>query len=193
VTAQEIFSFFHLRSKNGGNRVTERLTTSITLYGEFDTRDSKMWLDYYFYCKDLIQSINFKPTHLGITGQSFKSGKIMNLDSSEKKLFKSLEKGEELVSLAVYSLPEDYSIAAFDYDIYMCRTKQLGDPYIIMTFRNDIFDEINVEDVIKELKKYINFNSGQIFQMSNLESPQIYASKANSPSTFKSLKIIREL
>lgn len=170
-----------------------RLTTSIVLYGDIDPNDSTKWLDFYGGTIELIKSLNLTPNYLGVTGHSFKSGKIATINRVEKKLIKALNNGEEVVSLAIYSLPDDYRIAAFDYNVYISRTRQLGNPHLLATFSTDLFESLSQEKVISQLKQYIDFHSGQVFQLNNLESPQIYASKANSKSVFKSLKVIKEI
>jgi hypothetical protein len=171
----------------------ERLTTSIVLYGNFDASNSLSWRDFYNYTTGLIESLKLNPNYLGLTGQSFKTGKVSLLSKTHKKLFKALEDREELVSMAIYSLPEDFKTAAFDYNVYICRTKQSKHPHLIATFSDVLFETLNHDEVIAQLKRFIHFESGQVFQLKNLESPQIYASKANSLTAFKSLKIIEEL
>jgi hypothetical protein len=171
----------------------ERLTTSIVLYGGIDTVDSSVWLGFYHYAVGLIEGLNLNPNYLGITGKSFKSGKITTLNRTQKKLIKSLDEGEGIESLEIYSLPDDFTTAAFDYEVYICRTSQLDPPHLITTFSNHLFDLLDHGAVISKLKEFINFESGQVFELKSLESPQIYASRANSPAAFKSLTIIRDL
>ena len=171
----------------------ERLTTSIVLYGDFDSSNSLLWRDFYNYTTGLLESLNVRPNYLGLTGQSFKTGKVSLLNKTHKKLFKALENGEDIVSMAIYSLPEDFKTAAFDYNVYVCRTKQSKHPHLIATFSDDLFETLKYDDVISQLKSFIDFKSGQVFQLKNLESPQIYASRANSLSAFKSLNIFKEL
>ena len=109
-------------------------------------------------------------------------------------LFRSLTKERLTTSvvLEIYALPTDFTIAGFDYNVYICRNTQLEPSYLILTLPSEIFDNIDYEVLIEELKGFINFEAGQIFKLSNIESPQIYACKANNPSVFKTLEVIYE-
>lgn len=170
----------------------ERLATSIVLYGDFDSSNSLLWRDFYNYTTGLIESLHVSPNYLGLTGQSFKTGKVSLINKAHKKLFRALEDGEDIDSMAIYALPEAFKTAAFDYNVYVCRTKQSKHPHLIAAFSDDLFQTLKYDDVISQFKKFINFESGQIFQLKNVESPQIYASRANSLSAFQSLHIIKE-
>lgn len=168
------------------------MTTSIVLYGGIKLNDSLSWLEFYEYACSLIEEVKVEPNFIGVTGQSFKTGKVSPLKRAQQKLIKSINDEEEIVSLAIYSLPKDYKIAAFDYNVYICRTSQLKEPHIIVTFSDNLYQLIDQSTVIKKLKELIIFQSGQVFELSKMESPQIYASKANSLNAFKTLKILEE-
>ncbi|WP_054950182.1 hypothetical protein [Numidum massiliense] len=170
----------------------DKLTTSIVLYGEIEPSDTQSWLNFYNYCIDLAASINFPPNYLGISGESFRSGKILTINRAEKRLLKSLERKEEINSLEIYSLPEDFTTAAFDYNVYICRESDDDPTYLMLTFPSESFDKVYTPELLSQLKNFVDFQGGQVFKMSNLESPLFYASKANPPSVFKTLEVIRE-
>ena len=170
--------------------MNERLTTSIVLYGEIDSSDSKKWLDFYNYIVDFTTSYNLTPNYMGASAVSIKSCKISPIKRIEKKLYTSIENNEEITSVSLYNLPDEFEIAAFDYNAYICRTNRLTPPHILVTFLNEVFDEVDHTKLTEDMKDFINFEHGEIFKLSNLESPHIYASRANNPSTFKTLEVI---
>ncbi|MGC4378614.1 hypothetical protein WD019_17080 [Fictibacillus sp. Mic-4] len=172
--------------------MAEKSTTSIVLYGDIDSSDSITWLEFYNYSLEFAESIGFTPNYLGISGESFKSGKISTIKRTQKRLLTSLEQNESISSISIYSLPENFEVAAFDYNVYICRTNRLQYPHIIITLQSEIFEKIDHKVLVDKLKQFIAFKSGQIFKLSNLESPQIYASKANSLETFKTLEVISD-
>lgn len=169
--------------------MVERLTTSVVLYGEIDSVDSKKWLDFYNYVSNFIKSINLVPNYMALSSKSIKSSKISSVKRLEKNLFKAVESKEEISSLSIYSLPDNFETAAFDYNAYICRTTRLKYSHIIVTIPIEIFEKIDHKEFIMGLKNFIDFKDGEIFYMSILESPQLYASKANAPSTFKTLEV----
>jgi hypothetical protein len=98
-----------------------------------------------------------------------------------------------LSSLAVYSLPNDFTQAAFDYNFYLGRNGNGGNQYIILTFPRELYGTIETASIISELKGFIQFENGQVFEMSRYECPMFYAAKVNPPSTYQSLKIIKNM
>lgn len=168
----------------------ERLTTSIVLYGKINSLDSNKWLEFYNYVSHFIKSINLAANYMAVSSESVKSSKISSIKRVEKNLFKAIDNKEEISSLSLYSLPDDFQTAAFDYNAYISRTNRLKYSHIIVTFPIKIYEKIDYKELIIGLKKFIDFRDGEIFNLSNLESPQIYASKANAQSTFKTLDVI---
>lgn len=160
--------------------MVEKLTTSIVLYGKVDSLDSNKWGDFYNYISNFIKSIDLVPNYMAVSRGSVKSSKISSRIRVEKNLYKAIENKEEILSLSLYSLPEDFETAAFDYNAYICRTSRLSYPHIIVTLPIEIYERINHKELIAELKIFLEFKDGEIFNMSNLESPQLYASKANA-------------
>ncbi|MCG3089821.1 hypothetical protein [Sporosarcina cyprini] len=169
--------------------MVERLTTSIVLYGEIDSSNSDKWLYFYNYVLNFIKSINLSPNYMAVSNESIKSSKISPIKRVEKNLLSAIENKEEISSLSIYSLPDKFETAAFDYNAYICRTNRLKYSHIIITLPIEIYKKIDYKQLIAGLENFIELQSGEIFNMSNLESPQLYASKANAPSTFKTLDV----
>lgn len=172
--------------------MAERNTISIVLYGNTSSKTSD-WLKWYEYAINQINGLGFEPNYIGITGKSFNSGKIAPLNQVDKKLRKSFEDGEIIVSIAVYSLPDDFKQAAFDYNVYLSRTTQGKYPHIVLTISGNAHSKFDTNNIIKMLKEHIEFTSGQMFEMSNYESPQFYAAKVNPPDLYKTLKVTQEI
>ena len=167
------------------------IRTSITLYGEIESNPVK-WLEWFTYAKTLTEEIGYNPNYVGISGTSFKSGNILTLAKTEKRFKKAVEAGEAFDSLDVYSLPDEFKQAVFDYKTYMVRYCSYEPHHITIILLQEDFSKINTEKVIENLKTFIKFSMGQIFEMSALESPFFYASKANPASHYKSLNILKE-
>ena len=176
----------------GCKPMNERITTSVVIYGQIDSSDAKKWLEFYNYMVRFANSINLAPNYMGVSGESFKSSKISTLKKVEKKLYTSLAENEGISSVSIYNLPADFEIAAFDYNLYICRTSRLKHSQILVTLPSDVFEKIDYMKLIEDLKNYIDFEDGKIFKLSNLESPPIYASEATDSSKFKTLEIIYE-
>lgn len=169
------------------------MTTSIVLYGEIDKLDTNKWLKFYNYSKKLCTEMSFEPNYIGLIGEEFKTGKVLTIRRTEKRLLKSITNGNSLTSMSLYSLPDEFTQAAFDYNFYISRNLNEHNQKpskIILTLPTEIYEKINTDCVISNLKDFIQFKEGEIFDLSRFETPMIYASKVNDINSFESLKII---
>ena len=94
----------------------ENTTISITFNGEIDN-DNVRWIQWYNDAKKIVKLLGYEPTHVGISGTAFKSGKVLSVSKSEKKILKSLENGDSVYYISLFALPKDYKSASFDYDV----------------------------------------------------------------------------
>jgi len=168
------------------------IKSCITLYGGIEDASAKWW-DWYEFSKSLTQKLGFSPNYVGASSKTFKSDKISTIQKAESKLKKAVEGGEKFQSLEVYALPDEFKQAAFDYNTYIVRYKGFQPHHITLAMPQETFNSLKVDEIVQALKEYIDFVSGEIYEISVFESPFFYASKANPPSYFKSLKVIREI
>ena len=61
--------------------------TSIVLYGSIEVREKRLWEAYQYFLK-LNEELGYTSTHIGIIGDSFKSGKLTTIKRTEAKFKK---------------------------------------------------------------------------------------------------------
>lgn len=166
-------------------------TKSIVLYGKIDTSPTA-WLRWYEYSLSFCKEFDIESNYVGITGDSFKSGKIMHRKRVDSRIKKSLINGESISAMTIYSLPESFKQAAFDYHVYLGREAIGKTEHIILTISDDVQLFSTIEKIVDNLKQHIEFESGQVFEMLNSESPQFYAARINPVSVYRSLKVISD-
>lgn len=166
------------------------IKTSITLYGQIEENDT-LWLDWYNYAKSLTEQLGYNANYIGVRSKSFHSGKVLTLKRSENKLIRVLESGEESKSLDVYSLHDNFVQAAFDYYTYFSRVKDFEKNNVTITMSQEKFCEINVEEIITELKKFISFSHGEIYELDYTECPIFYICNDSPNREFKNYKLLR--
>lgn len=113
----------------------------------------------------------------------------MKLSKNEKKVLNEIKSGQEIKYISMFSLPEDFQSASFDYDVMIVRNSQ----FTTVTVNKGDFNKIDEQKLVQLLSKYVNKGQCEIYEMDRYESPLIYASKANPTSFFKTLKIIKEI
>jgi hypothetical protein len=166
----------------------EKETISITVYGENIDNDFK-WEQWYEDAKKIIKLLGYDYNYVGIRTQKLNSRKVMKLNRNEKKVLSEIQSNREIKHISMFSLPQDFQSASFDYDVMIVRNSQ----FITLTINKSDFNKIDEQQLLLLLSKYINNLHGEIYEMDRYELPLIYASKANPTSFFKTLKIIKEI
>lgn len=166
----------------------ENETISITFNGDVD-RDNAKWIQWYNDAKKIIRLLGYEPTHVGIDSTTLTSGKVMMLRKREKKIINSIENGDKIKYISMFSLPDGYKSASFDYNVLLAR--DYG--YISLIMNKNDFNNIQEETIISILKKYIDVKFGEVYEMDRREFPLFYAAKDSLASSFKTLKIIKEI
>lgn len=166
----------------------ENETISITFNSRIDNDNSK-WMEWYNDAKKVINLLGYNSSHVGIKSSKLKSGQVMILPKNEKKIINAIKSGEEIKYISMFSLPEDFKSASFDYNVFLVRDYD----YVTLIANKSDFYNVDEEILVEILKKYAGESSGEIYEMDRYEFPLIYAAKANPISFFKSLKIIKKI
>ncbi|CAN7493159.1 hypothetical protein LJR153_003424 [Paenibacillus sp. LjRoot153] len=168
------------------------MSESIVLYGKIDTSPSSL-IRLYSFGKDIFHASGLELTHLGIVGGSFNGGKITTYKRTEKRLVESIKNQEIISAIMLYSLPDNFNQAAFDYEMTFSINTRKDEHFIHLCFLSRVSEKVNRSEVISKLKEFIEITSGVVFQMGVTDAPYFYAAKVNPPSSFPSLKIIQKL
>ena len=141
---------------------------TISLWGR---TKSDMWEAWYDEAKSFGRAIGADITHIGVTGTGYASSKIMTVKRKEKEVIDRIRRGEEILGISLYSLPNDYKIAAFDYDLSFWITNA----FIAVSMNEKYYDSDIEERFLSKMVKYIDLESGEVFSTSDDESPYIYS------------------
>lgn len=151
----------------------EEKVISITLWGNGIQKEK--WLNWYQDVENIMKSLGYKPTHIGIQSKTFCSGKILTVARKKKDILATIAAGENPSSFSCYSLPKDYRTASFDYD-FLCVRKE---GYISVIVKEVDYHKLNIQSLIFKMKEYIDYECGEIYMMSREEMPLIYAATRN--------------
>lgn len=164
----------------------ETCTVSITLWGDGLVKGN--WLNFYNDIGIIFQKMGYKRTHIAIDCKTYMNKKIVTTNRKEKEIINILQSGDIPKSISCYSLSKDYKVAMFDYDVMAVRQSE----YIsVVLNRNDLV-KIDIDNTIFILKHYIEFKSGEVYQMDREEMPLMYAARAKTINPFKSLVILEK-
>ncbi len=164
------------------------IVTSILLYGEIN-QESQTWERWYESSKKIMSSLGYDSNYASIDSDSKKSGEVTKIDNIEKKILKSINSGDSINWISIYSLPEDFKSAAFDYNMVITRSNT----FVSLTINKDRYKSGDEDRLINILKEYIDFNEGEVFELNRDESPLGYILKANSVDFYETLKIVKKI
>ena len=159
---------------------------SITLWG--NTAKKGKWIDWYKDTKKIANNMGYELTHIGIQNQSFSDGKIRTVSRMEKKILESIEKGDCPQDFSCFVLPSDFRSASFDYTLLFDRTEN---DISILISEND-YEKFDENELLNTFKQYIDYECGEMYEVSRKEMPLIYAATRRSDYV-KSYKHIKDL
>jgi hypothetical protein len=164
------------------------------MYGGIDFYNKKRWEQWLLFSTDFILENGYSPTHIGIISEKeFKSGKIIDYKKAQNRIKNALEK-EIIKSMELYSLPENFKQALFDYNILSIKEENSnGYNLISIIVPKDIFKKNDKILLVQKMKKHIELKEGEIFEISYPENPIMYIGKMNSADYYKTLNIIERI
>lgn len=165
----------------------DKNTISITLRG--DALKKGKWIEWYDYISLTILKLGYEKTHIAMESDAYATRKIVTVSRKEKQILQMINEGVQPTCFSIYSLPEDYKIATFDYNILAVRTRS----YFSIIFNQYDFEKIDADNFISTMKSYIEFENGEIYKMDREEVPLIYAAQANSINEYKTLSVLKKI
>lgn len=160
-------------------------TVSITFWG--DGLIKGKWLDWYDDVGGIFEQLGYKRTHIAIDCKSYANKKIVSVGRKEKTIIDILQSGESPKSISCFSLSKDYKVAMFDYNVMAVRQSK----YLSIIMNRSDLERIDAENIISTFKQYIEFKSGEVYQMNREEVPLMYAANAKTIKPFESLIILK--
>jgi len=154
-----------------------------TFWGE--SIDSN-WYEWFLAVKDLFEKCGYKVTHYGINSESYNPDKAVTASRKEKAIVELLKSGEVPNSIEFYSVSKDFVTVSGDAALYCLREKNC----ICVIVRESAVPDIN-EDAIMEMKKYIKFESGEVFSARILNS--IFYSHSKTHDKFHEYEFIKNI
>lgn len=170
-----------------------KLMTSIVVYGEIDDT-AGLWKKWAIFCTELTQKSTANVEYISIKGDGFNNSNVVKYDNIEQKLSLAISNQKNFESISMYSLPENFKQAAFDYDIYISRVRGKRASYVQVTISNEVIlnEKVNLIDLKEQISKFVNKEKGIIFEMDINEFPPKYIMGKGKDTNFKTLKVFEE-
>lgn len=109
---------------------------SLILYGDIKNKND-LWNEWYDFSKKFLGELSLKPNFCEVIGNEFKSGKLLKENRCEKRVKKSLSKGETISLIGFDVLPDNFT-SAFDYIVFIKMGIKKDIQYIMISLPNEM-------------------------------------------------------
>ena len=123
----------------------------VYIRGKFKGTNKEM-KEAYFYAKEMMKKYDLEPQYIGVTAEEGWTGdKILTIKRKEKQLLEELEKNKKILSIGLYT-KEMEGKEIIDNKSYFLISQKDG---IITFWTNTNIEKINFEEILEEMKKYV--------------------------------------
>jgi len=146
------------------------------------------WYEWYKDMTSIMEKTGHLQTHIGIKSKSYMSGKILSVNRKGKEIVSRLSEGEIPENMSCYSLPKDFRTATFDANCACARDKS----FVFFEINEIDYCNVNEQLIISLMKKYIAFETGEIYRGMSTDCPMIYT-LTNRKQRFISYELIKKI
>ena len=142
----------------------------VYIRGKFKGNNKEM-KEAYLYAKEMMTKYDLKPQYIGVMAEEGWTGdKILTIKRKEKQLLEDLEKNKKIESIEVIT-KEMEGKEIIDNKSYFLIDKEDG---VIVFWTNTNIEKINFEEILEEMKKYVEPGIEEICDWESGSSPIVY-------------------
>ena len=142
----------------------------VYIRGKFKGNNKEM-KEAYFYAKEMMKKYDLEPQYIGvIASKGWKSPGILTIKRKEKQLLEDLEKNKKIESVQVIT-KEMKGKEIINNKSYFLINRKYG---IIVFWTNINIEKINFEEILEEMKKYVEPGIEEICDWESDSSPIVY-------------------
>ena len=148
----------------------------VYIRGKFKGTNKEM-KEAYFYAKEMMTKYDLKPQYIGVMAEEGWTGdKILTIKRKEKQLLEDLEKNKKIESIEVIT-KEMEGKEIIDNKSYFLIDKEDG---VIVFWTNTNIEKVNFEEILEEMKKYVEPGIEEICDWESGSSPIVYVYEGES-------------
>ena len=142
----------------------------VYIRGKFKGNNKEM-KEAYFYAKEMMKKYDLEPQYIGVTAEEGWTGdKILTIKRKEKQLLEDLEKNKKIESIEVIT-KEMEGKEIIDNKSYFLIDKE---DEVIAFWTNTNIEKVNFEEILEEMKKYVEPGIEEICDWESGSSPIVY-------------------
>ena len=142
----------------------------VYIRGKFKGTNKEM-KEAYFYAKEMMKKYDLEPQYIGVMAEEGWTGdKILTIKRKEKQLLEDLEKNKKIESIEVIT-KEMEGKEIIDNKSYFLIDKE---DEVIAFWTNTNIEKVNFEEILEEMKKYVEPGIEEICDWESGSSPIVY-------------------
>ena len=142
----------------------------VYIRGKFKGTNKEM-KEVYLYAKEMMTKYDLKPQYIGVIAtEGWERPGILTIKRKEKQLLEDLEKNKKIESVQVIT-KEMEGKEIINNKSYFLINRKYG---IIVFWTNTNIEKINFEEILEEMKKYVEPGIEEIFDWESEASPLKY-------------------
>ena len=148
----------------------------VYIRGKFKGTNKEM-KEVYLYAKEMMTKYDLKPQYIGVIAtEGWERPGILTIKRKEKQLLEELEKNKKIEDIELYA-KEMEGKEIIDNKSYFLISQKDG---IIAFWTNTNIEKVNFEEILEEMKKYVEPGIEEICDWESGSSPIVYVSDGES-------------
>ena len=148
----------------------------VYIRGKFKGTNKEM-KEAYFYAKEMMKKYDLEPQYIGvIASKGWKSPGILTIKRKEKQLLEDLEKNKKIEDIELQAKEMEGKEILYNKSYFLISQKD----GIMVFWTNTNIEKVNFEEILEEMKKYVEPGIEEICDWESGSSPIVYVSDGES-------------
>ena len=142
----------------------------VYIRGKFKGNNKEM-KEAYFYAKEMMKKYDLEPQYIGvIASEGWKSPRILTIKRKEKQLLEDLEKNKKIEDIELQAKEMEGKEILYNKSYFLISQKD----GIMAFWTNTNIEKVNFEEILEEMKKYVEPGIEEICDWESDEVPLRY-------------------
>ena len=141
----------------------------VYIRGKFKGNNKEM-KEAYLYAKEMMKKYDLEPQYIGVIGEEWNGKKLLTIKKKEKKLIEDLEKNKKIEDIELQAKEMEGKEILYNKSYFLISQKD----GIIAFWTNTNIEKVNFEEILGEMKKYVEPGIEEIFDWESDASPLKY-------------------
>ena len=148
----------------------------VYIRGKFKGTNKEM-KEAYFYAKEMMRKYDLEPQYIGVMAEEGWTGdKILTIKRKEKQLLKDLEKNILIKNIGLETKEIEGKEIKYSKSFFLIDKENA----VIAFWTNINIEKVNFEEILEEMKKYVEPGIEEICDWESSSSPIVYVSDGES-------------